>query len=196
MSKKNYLDFEKLINGDKAAWDDFVEYISPVIYSAVNRTLKIYKGEFNEWNVAEIVQEIFIKLINDDYRVLKMFDPSKSSLVTWISIIARNKTIDFLRRKRPETVPINETYATHVGAVDKNLETAIESLDANNSQELFSNIPSELLTSRQIFVINLLFNKGMDPVEIAELLNINIQTVYSCKNKAIKRIRDFFEEGS
>lgn len=172
------VNIKRLAGGDKKEWDSFVEGFSCVIYAAVLKTLNFYTKEVNDLDVKEVVQEVFLRLIKNDYGLLRNYNPSKSSLVTWLTIIARSTAVDFLRKAHPHTVPLNDADTGSV-ALEK-------------PRSVLINIPSGLLSARQKLVCTLLFDKGMDTAQVAELLGIEVQTVRSCKHKAINKLRKLF----
>lgn len=65
---------------------------SSLVYSVALRIL-------GDTGAAEdILQEVFMQL----WRSPEAFDSSRGSLPAWLSVIARNRAIDSLRRRRPE----------------------------------------------------------------------------------------------
>ena len=120
-----------------------------------------------------------VKLIKDDFRVLRSFDPRRASWSTWISIVARSTAIDVLRRRRLSTAPLSEDLA---GSGPEPAES-IETID----------IPLQLLTPRQQLVLSLLFEDDKSVAEAAAFLNVNEQTIRSTKHKALERLRKHFE---
>jgi len=171
----------RLVRGDKAEWDAFVDRFSPVIYSAVKRTLLAHAGEANEDDSRDLMQKVFVRLVKDEFKLLKSYDPSRASLVTWLSLISRSASIDFLRRLSPRTVSIDEG--------------ALEISDPQTpTPSLHIDIPSGLLSPRQKLVLHLVFDKEMSSGEIAGLLGIEEQTVRSINHKALKKLRKFFKD--
>lgn len=173
------MNIKKLLRGDKFAWDGFVERFSAVIYSAVLKVFHAHVKNVDQWDVNDVVQEVFIRLIKDDYRLIKSYNPDKASLVTWLTIISRSTAIDFLRRRRLETVSLEEDEALNIPVAENFSDSSID-------------IPPDLLSARQKLVLKLLFEKGLEPSEIAEFLDINVQTVRSAKHKALTKLRSFF----
>lgn len=173
------MDQKQLVTGNKAAWDTFVEQYSPVIYSVVLKIFHSRTKNFDESDVNDAVQEIFIRLIKENYRLLKMYNPSKASLSTWLTIIARNTTIDIFRQRQLNTV-----------SLENNTQNITEPKD---SSDFSIDIPLDLLSPRQKLVLKLLFDKGMETSEIAELLNISVQTVRSAKHKALTKLRKYYD---
>lgn len=83
------------LNGDENSLEILVKrYIKP-IYSFTYR----YVGDYQE--AEDITQEVFIKV----WRNIKKFDKNKS-FKTWIFRIAKNTSIDFLKKKK--SIPFSE----------------------------------------------------------------------------------------
>ncbi len=169
------------IKGDKRGWDTFVSRWSPVIYAAVERTIQNRiagtGGTRGDCEAEDIAQKVFFRLIKDDFHLLKSFDNERSSLSTWLTLIARSVTIDHLRRRKLPTVPLENTDAA-----------------ASSSEKLdVPDIPLHQLSSRQRLVIHLLFEREMTVREAAVLLKIDEQTVRSTKHKALNRLREHFD---
>ena len=73
------------------------ERYSPIVYSVALRVLA------DPAAAEDILQEVFMQL----WRAPDAFDASRGSLPGWLAVIARNRAIDSLRKRRPET-DINE----------------------------------------------------------------------------------------
>ena len=66
---------------------------SSIVYSVALRVL-------GDTGAAEdVLQEVFIQL----WRNPGLFDSSRGDLAAWLSVIARNRAIDALRKRRPES---------------------------------------------------------------------------------------------
>src|SRR3989338_7605358 len=95
-------DFELIkgcITGDKASWDYFVEQFSRLIYDSIHRTFRKYGANLNEDVINDLHGDIFLSLLDNDYRKLRSFEGRNGcSLASFIRIIAVNKTIDYWRR--------------------------------------------------------------------------------------------------
>lgn len=182
MGKKINLNIKRLIRGDKQEWDVFVEHFSAVLYSSVFRTFSLHIKNIDKCDIEEVVQEVFIRLIKKDYYLLRSYRPQKASLATWLTIVARSTAIDFLRKKKPETISIEHEIINSTLYEDSKISSII--------------IPYGLLSSRQKLVLHLVFEKGEDTSDISELLSIDVQTVRSTKHKALKKLRKFLKAQS
>ena len=59
------------VQGNKNAWDTFVEKYTNLIYRAINKTIKTYSSDLLYLVVSDIHNSVFLFLIKKDYRELK-----------------------------------------------------------------------------------------------------------------------------
>ncbi|HEY1271190.1 MAG TPA: sigma-70 family RNA polymerase sigma factor [Terriglobales bacterium] len=80
-------------SGDEQAMAQLYDRYSLIVYSVALRVL-------GDTGAAEdVLQEVFLQLwLNPD-----AFDASRGSLPAWLAVIARNRAIDSLRKRRPST---------------------------------------------------------------------------------------------
>src|SRR5690349_12124844 len=104
------------IAGDKPAWDAFVQRWSGVIYAAVRRALQT--RSVNQGDIDDRVQDVFVRLIQNDYRLLKTYDAKRASLSTWLTLVARSVVHENLQRRRLATVPLeaSDGFVDHAPA--------------------------------------------------------------------------------
>jgi RNA polymerase sigma-70 factor, ECF subfamily len=80
-------------SGDEQAMGQLYERYSPIVYSVALRVL-------GDTGAAEdVLQEVFMQL----WRSPDVFDATRGSLPGWLAVITRNRAIDSLRKRRPET---------------------------------------------------------------------------------------------
>lgn len=80
-------------SGDEHAMAQLYDRYSPVVYSVALRVL-------GDTGAAEdVLQEVFLQL----WRNPAAFDSNRGSLGAWLAVIARNRAIDTLRKRKPET---------------------------------------------------------------------------------------------
>lgn len=90
---------QALRTGDRAEFARLVETYSPLIYRLGLKMLN------NSQDAEDILQETFIKA----YRHLDTFD-GRSRISTWLYRIATNEALMLLRRKRPDTISVNQPW--------------------------------------------------------------------------------------
>src|SRR5205814_3869584 len=80
-------------SGDQGAMTSLYDRYSGIVYSVALRVLR-------ETGAAEdILQEVFMQL----WRNPGVFDASRGKLGAWLAVIARNRAIDALRKRHPES---------------------------------------------------------------------------------------------
>ncbi len=171
------VDLQACINGDKRAWDLFVERYAGLIVAAVGRSIR---GQAARRDLEDPVQEVFVRLIKDDYRLLRSYDPNRSSLSTWLTMVARSVAIDQVRRSRLPTVPLEPQ----------------EVAEAPPASAEHADVPVHLLTARQRLVLRMLFDEGRSVGETARIIGVSEQTIRSTKHKALSRLREQLSAGS
>ena len=171
----------RCIRGDSNAWHTFVDRYTRVIYSAVGRVLGRRTQARSNPLIDDLTQDVFLRLVRNDFRLLRSFDPTRASLTTFLTIVARSTTLDQLRRRRVETV-----------GLDQLAEPAQQKPDDPSEATEAIQIPPDLLSPRQRLVMELLFNKEMTVVEAAAVIGVDAQTVRSTKHKALTKLRRYF----
>lgn len=169
-------DLAALLDGEKAAWDRFVARHAAVIFAAVRRRL-VPAGRTAD--AEDVVQDVFVKLCQNDFRLLRSYDASRAKITTWLTVVANSAAIDHLRRLRRRTEDI-EAQPEAVLAVDPVEPERVK-------------IPDGLLSPRQALVLELLYRRDMTPAEAAEVIGIDPQTVRSMHHKALVKLRGHFQ---
>jgi len=164
----------ELLAGDRRSWDQFVRRYAALIAAAV-RGVASGSGE-----VEDLAQEVFVRLCKDNFRLLRSYDASRASLSTWITIVARSTARDALRRRRPDSVPIENVPEVHL---------KVDAVEPTPRLKL----PEALLSPRQREILGMLYDKEMDVAEIATTLRIDPQTVRSAHHKAMLKLRAHFK---
>lgn len=117
-------------NGNQEAMAELYDRYSSVVYAVALRVL-------GDTSAAEdILQEIFMQL----WRKPGAFDASRGNLAPWLAVITRNRAVDVLRKRRPQseledtTLTVNPDFA---GEADRGLivEKVRSALQAMSSQQ-------------------------------------------------------------
>ena len=176
---------EEIVNhyrdGNKDLFKILIDrYISPIY----NFTARLTDKEIAN----DIVQEVFIKV----WKKIDHFDSQKSSFKTWIFTIARNTTIDFLRKKKliNFTSLENDTDSLSFASSIKD-ETLLpdEILQKLQDSELLSEKIESLLPQHKTVLI-LHYQEELTFSEIGKILNKPLNTVKSYHHRAIIKLRE------
>jgi RNA polymerase sigma-70 factor (ECF subfamily) len=174
---------EALRSGDRAEFARLVEAYYEMIYRLAIKMLN------NPQDAEDILQETFIKA----YRNLKNFD-GRSNLSTWLYRIATNEALMFLRKRKPDSVSIDETIDTGEGEhrpvhiVDwGNLPE--EELMSEEAQTYLDQAVDKLPPSlRVVFVLRDI--QGLSTRETGEVLDLSEVAVKTRLSRARLRLRE------
>ena len=53
------------------------------------------------------MQEVFLRLCKDGFRLMRTYDPTRAGLSTWLTIVARSTARDVMRRRQLPSTPID-----------------------------------------------------------------------------------------
>jgi RNA polymerase sigma-70 factor, ECF subfamily len=83
-------------------WEQFVRAVTPVVALAARRVSAVW-GDSSEATVSEIVQDVFLKLCEDERRILREFDDrGNDSFLKLLRMITSSVGTDHFRRVRAE----------------------------------------------------------------------------------------------
>jgi DNA-directed RNA polymerase specialized sigma24 family protein len=173
------VDLEACINGDAEAWQAFCDHTARLVVASIRRVVPSGKTPSGD-EIDDLVQSVYIKLLRNDRRLLRNYDPARAGISTWITLIARSVAIDSLRRKNLAVRPLDEA----AGAISSPQQRV----------SMGPLVPIHILTSRQQLVLAMLFEDEMDIADVATALDVNPQTIRSTKHKAMDRLRAYFRE--
>jgi RNA polymerase sigma factor (sigma-70 family) len=165
---------DALLTGDSAAWQGFVRRYGGLIVAAVRGVAPTPS------DIEDLTQEVFVRLCKDQFRLLRSYDPARAALSTWLTIVARSTARDALRRRRFDSVPIDNVPEAQL---------AVAPVEPVYKLKL----PEALLSPRQREILGMLYDREMEVAEIAKALGIDPQTVRSAHHKAMIKLRAHFK---
>lgn len=130
----------------------------------------------------EVYQDVFVKVFSN----IEMYDEGKSSLKTWISRIAYNESITFLRHKRPLKIYIDD-YEEEVEALS---ETEVEEAFGHPNPETVQLIRAALkhLPPDEKAIITMFYYEEMSLKEIAFVTESIPTTIASKLSRTRKKL--------
>lgn len=179
---------KKYFQGDEKALEILIKVYLKPIYSFVYRYVN------NEQDAEDITQEVFVKV----WRNLKKFNPQKNhfltlidkqqkSFKTWIFSIAKNTSIDWLKKKKAIPFsnfenekgenPLTETLADPAPLPNEIFERA-------NIAEILNSATQQLLPKYRM-ILSLRYNDHFNFREISETLSEPLNTIKSRHRRAI-----------
>ena len=168
----------EISSGDKSAFSILYQRTSAKLYGICLRVLG------NEAEAQEILQEVFLTV----WRKADRFDANKAGPITWLSVLARNRSIDRIRR-RPGGEPDDLEAAANVPAGEPSAFDVVE--QAQDSARL-SHCLDEL-EERTRTVIRTAFFEGATYSELAAQSGVPLPTMKSWIRRGLQRLRGCLE---
>ncbi|MFK7960926.1 MAG: RNA polymerase sigma factor [Phycisphaerales bacterium] len=180
----------RCLDGDPDGWAAFVRDSAGLVHAAVRRAAGAQGGPSAHRDVDDTVQDVYLRLVRRDMALLRRFDPTRASLSTWLTVVARSVTIDMLRRRELDTVSIDGAAHPATNLASPTPATAEEPSSGGHDDEVqIGSLSLHGLSERQRLVIRMLFADGRTVAEVAAMLRVDEQTVRSTKHKALVRLR-------
>lgn len=166
---------KKVLEGDIESFRFLMEkYERPVVRMIRNIT-------FDKESCEDIAQEVFLVA----YKKLVSFDPARGSFSTWLFTIAKNKSINALRKRKPLTMSrLPEKIDTHNPADEMARKEFFDELDAT----------LQALPSRQKRAFVLAEFEKLSYEQIAQIEGVRLGTVKSRINRAKKKLRSALKD--
>ena len=175
---------EKYLEGETNALDLLVDRYMSIIYRF------IYRQMGNAEDANDITQDVFVKA----WKNLKKYNPNQN-FKTWIMTIARNSSIDYLRKRKS----INFSKLNNDFSDEEFEDTLVDSEplpDEVYERGEAKGVVEELmkvLTETQRSAINLRINEDLSFEEIAEVLGRPLNTVKSDFRRGLIAMRKSLE---
>ena len=130
----------------------------------------------------ELTQDTFLRAFNH----IDSYDAKKASLSTWLCRIAYRLTLDFLKRRRPLIVSMEESTAWQAGISDEQLEKELSTGREERIQRL-QTVIDELPTDERM-LLTLYYFEERPLTEIAYITGINAKALANRLSRTRKKL--------
>lgn len=164
----------RIAAGDETAVADCINQYGNLIWALAKKLTP------RQEDAEDAVQEIFMEIWQNASR----YDSQKSSESTFITVIARRRLIDRLRKvyRRPVVQSIEDTFETAPNVFESQVTTRIEAKRAVGAMQTLR------AEQREMMIMNIY--DGMSHGEISERLNVPLGTVKTHIRRGFKRVRE------
>jgi len=161
-------------SGDQSALAELYDRYSSVVYAVALRVL-------GDTGAAEdVLQEVFLQL----WRNPGAFDAARGSLGAWLAVITRNRAIDSLRRRRPET-----NIEDVIVSVAPDLAAAA---DSSRAAEKIRDVLGTMPVSQRS-ALEMAYFEGMSHSEIADRTGEPLGTIKTRIRAGLMTLRKAFQ---
>jgi RNA polymerase sigma-70 factor (ECF subfamily) len=165
---------ERVAKGDQQAMGQIFDRYSRMVYSVAFRVLS------DSGHAEDVLQDVFFKVWREPHTFLK----GRGSLGAWLAVVARNRAIDALRRRKPtDSVEDVVLVASTNLAAESERNTMIEMV-----RKVMKALPLEQQASME-----LAYFEGLSHSEIAERTGDPLGTVKTRIRSALITLRKALE---
>ncbi len=186
---------EQCIKGGPESRNVFVEKYARLIYACVHETLRQNCSGFISEDIEDIFNDILLSFFRDDCKKLRQFrGDNNCTVASWLRIIAINTTRNFITRNRTfislEDAPGDGP--AHIDRMSSHEPSALEQLMDSEEIMLFRELLKELNSDDRL-VLKYYYKSDISPEEIAKIMNITVNTVYSKISRTKKKLKEILE---
>lgn len=194
-SRKDLRWLKKCIAGDTTACERFVKEYSDLVYRSVRYTLWVKNVYFNQDDLEDLHNTVFLKLFENHREKLRQFRGKNGcGLGTWIRIITVRIVLNHIRKRgldsitgQKQRIPLEDI--PELSLADS--ETPAEIELAEKQQSIKDGI-RKLPPRERLFLI-LHFENGYSIKEVAHTLKISLSNAYIIKHRAIQKLKSTLE---
>jgi RNA polymerase sigma factor (sigma-70 family) len=181
----------KCISGDREASEILIRRFSDLVYHSVKYTLTAKNVSFNNQDLEDLHNTVFLQLFEQNCRKLKQYQGRNGcSLASWIRIIAVRMVLNHVRKKGMDAI-IGQKNRVALEDLPELTGKATEALTAMEKKERTRLVQDGIrsLPSRDRLFMNLHFNQGLPVTEVAAALQISVENAYTVKHRAIQKLK-------
>lgn len=187
---------KKCIAGDRRACERFVKEFSNLVYRCVRHTLRIKNVPFNQDDVEDLHNTVFLILFEDQCKKLRQFKGKNGcGLSTWIRIIAVRIVLNQIRKKGLDSLTglrkqISLEDIPELSLADSALLTELERAD--KLQSLKDGVKKLPARDRLFFLLH--YENGYTIKEVAKTMKLSLNNAYTIKHRAIQKLKSTLED--
>jgi RNA polymerase sigma-70 factor (ECF subfamily) len=174
----------RCLNQEPGSWNNFVDRFLSLIYHVIGYTAHLRSVRLNPEDVEDIAAEILLKIVANDFRLLREFR-GEASLATYLTVVSRRICIQQLvqRQKAKDAIARGAAIAPYEEPDDAPAALkGIESLE--EVEKLLRKLPA---AEREI--VRLYYLEGRTYEEISTETDVPVNTIGSILSRARKKLR-------
>ena len=182
-------DIDELLN--KGDISIFIKKYRCSFRNIIRGILKRRRYIINEWDIDDIEQNFYLKLLNNDCSVLNKFDSEKCTFLNYIYLIISNLIFEFIKYfSKRQMDSIDDEYSNVLEIFEKENNFRIDSLIQKYDELEIINNHLVNLGKRYEHFINLRYFKGNSINEIAEKECVSVNHAQVILHRAIQELKE------
>lgn len=182
------------IAGDRDAWEAFVRRFTRYVRYLTQLTARRYGTSLTDDELADLHNDLFVALLEDDRRRLRAFGGRNGcSVRSWVRVITIRRALDHLRRRRGhlslDAGPADDAppAVTAVDDAPDPLERLLSRADEARGERL-AELAAALGPSDRL-LLELIYVRQLPAEAIAATFNTSRGAIYTRKTRLVQRLR-------
>jgi len=171
---------KRCLQHERGAWNDFVDRFLGLIYHVIHYTGHLRSVPLTPEDVEDLAAEVLLKIVANDYAVLRQFR-RESSLATYLTVISRRIAVQELAKRAAHREAQRDGRDSGREERPK-VQVGIETLE--EVQKLLKRLPS-----REREVVRQFYLEGRTYEEISTSLHLPVNSIGPILSRAKKKLR-------
>ena len=171
---------KRCLQRERGAWNDFVDRFLGLIYHVIHYTGHLRSVPLTPEDVEDVAAEVLLKIVANDYAVLRHFR-RESSLATYLTVISRRIAVQELAKRAAHREAHRD--GRHADREERpKVQVGLETLE--EVQKLLKRLPS-----REREVVRQFYLEGRTYEEISTALHLPVNSIGPILSRAKKKLR-------
>jgi RNA polymerase sigma-70 factor (ECF subfamily) len=176
---------KRCLNKEPGSWNNFVDRYLSLIYHVIGYTAHLRSVRLGPEDVEDIAAEVLLKIIANNYKVLREFR-GESSLATYLTVVSRRICVqELVRRQQRKAALARGDMRVPVEELDEEpaAQKGIESLD--EVERLLKR-----LSGKEREIVRLYYLEARTYEEISTETDVPVNTIGAILSRARKKLRE------
>lgn len=176
----------RCLHREPGSWNDFVDRYLSLIYHAIGYTAHLRSARLGPEDVEDIAAEVLLRIVADDFKVLRDFR-KESSLATYLTVITRRICVHELVRRQKVRDAIKRGDSRLAQPEPDDAPAAQKGMERLEEVE---KLLRRLRNKKEREIVRLYYLEGRSYEEISTELDVPVNTIGAILSRARKKLRE------
>jgi RNA polymerase sigma-70 factor (ECF subfamily) len=176
---------KRCLNKDAGSWNDFVDRFLSLIYHVIGYTAHLRSVKLSPEDKEDIAAEILLKLVANNFKVLREFR-GHASLATYLTVIARRICVQELVRRQQVKDAIKRGESRLAEVEPDDAPAAVKGMERLEEVDKLL----KKLSGREREIVRLYYLEGRTYEEISTETDVPVNTIGAVLSRARKKLRE------
>lgn len=176
----------RCLHREPGSWNYFVDRYLSLIYHAIGYTAHLRSARLGPEDVEDIAAEVLLRIVADDFKVLRDFR-KESSLATYLTVITRRICVHELVRRQKVRDAIKRGDSRLAQPEPDDAPAAQKGMERLEEVEA---LLRRLRNKKEREIVRLYYLEGRSYEEISTELDVPVNTIGAILSRARKKLRE------